>query len=180
MSVAGEMAAKTSALPGEGEASAPPLPAGAEALPPDPQHPPPRPLPPPATACLSGDPDLDAAALKLDGHSRLLRGDLLAHLVDWQRRQGQRQAEVLQAVGAQGAAGLAAKQRELDAAAAQLAWQREVAKRTGDALFKAARWRRQLTLGCIAWRAWREQARRWVGVAFAGLLLRQMPARTVC
>ena len=109
----------------------------------------------------------------------MLRGDLLAHLLDWQRRQGQRQAEALEAVGAQCAAGLAAKQRELDAAAAQLARQREVLKRTGDARFKAARWRRHLTLGCIAWRAWREQARRWVASALEACCFCQTPASRV-
>ena len=37
-------------------------------------------------------------------------------------------------------------------------------RRTGEALFKAARWRRQHTLGCMAWRAWRERAARCEGL----------------
>lgn len=109
------------------------------------------------------DADLDAAALKLDEHSRLLRADMLAQLLDCKRKLGERQQAAAAAAAAQGASQLAAKQQQVDAASAELARQREIVRRTGTVLFKAARWRRQLSLGCRSWRAWRAYVRRWAG-----------------
>ncbi|EFN51964.1 hypothetical protein CHLNCDRAFT_139452 [Chlorella variabilis] len=106
------------------------------------------------------DADLDAAALKLDEHSRLLRADMLAQLLDCKRKLGERQQAAAAAAAAQGASQLAAKQQQVDAASAELARQREIVRRTGTVLFKAARWRRQLSLGCRSWRAWRAYVRR--------------------
>ncbi|PRW33073.1 centriole proteome [Chlorella sorokiniana] len=114
----------------------------------------------PAAADRYSDADLDGLALKLDAHSRQLRADLLAHLADCQRRAEERQREAVAAVASSAARELAAKEQELARTAAELERQREILRRTGGALFKAARWRRQHTLGCMAWRAWRERAAR--------------------
>jgi hypothetical protein len=44
---------------------------------------------------------------------------------------------------------------------AELAKQREVLRRTGHVLHRAALWKQQLALGCSVWRAWRAHAVRY-------------------
>ncbi|KAL4857446.1 hypothetical protein ACK3TF_002316 [Chlorella vulgaris] len=106
------------------------------------------------------DADLDAAAQKLDQHSRQLRAEMLANLDNCKRRLTERHQRAAASAAASASAELDAKQQELDAAQVELARHQEVTRRVGHALFKHACWRRQRTLGSTVWQAWRAHTRR--------------------
>lgn len=103
--------AEAAALPrlAEGEAGAPHPPAEAEATP--------LRAAAAAAALLAASPDrfsdadLDGLALKLDAHSRQLRGDLLEHLAGCLRRADERQREAVAGHSAAAAQELAAKEQ---------------------------------------------------------------------
>jgi hypothetical protein len=118
----------------------------------------------PAAPCAASagndDPDLGSAALLLDKHARQLRCDMLDHMLSLKQGLVEQHQQRLQGAAAKSDAAMAGKQHELDAATAELARQREITRRTGNALFKAACWRRQRTLACLVWRAWRAEASR--------------------
>lgn len=115
------------------------------------------------------DAELEAAALALDQHCRLLRRDLLSRLMDWKRRAGEQKA-AMEAASSKSAAEVVELQRKLQAAAAHTNKQQEVQRRMGHLLFRSVLWRRHHTLACTVWRAWRAHTQRWVAARLAELL----------
>lgn len=100
------------------------------------------------------------AALLLDKHARQLRSDMLDHIAKLEQALAEQQQQRLREAASKSEAVLASQRADLVAARAEVARQQEIMRRTGNALFRAACWRRQRTLASLVWRGWRVEASR--------------------